>query len=47
MSRMASWQLPERWVRVDGIPRTGVGKLDKQLLRSRYAAGELLPESTC
>ena len=26
MSRMASWQVPERWVRVDGIPRTGVGQ---------------------
>lgn len=37
MSRMARWQVPERWVRVDGIPKTGVGKIDKQLLRSRYA----------
>jgi fatty-acyl-CoA synthase len=43
-SQMASWQVPERWARVDAIPRTGVGKLDKQLLRSRYAEGELAPE---
>ena len=38
-ARMASWQVPDRWVRVEAIPRTGVGKLDKQLLRSTYAQG--------
>ena len=42
--KVARWQLPERWVRtVDAIPRTGVGKLDKQALRRDYAAGSLKP----
>jgi fatty-acyl-CoA synthase len=40
-SRVARWQLPERWAVVDAVPRTSVGKFDKKLLRARYAAGEL------
>ena len=39
--RLASWQVPERWARVETIPKTGVGKFDKEQLRQRYAAGEL------
>jgi fatty-acyl-CoA synthase len=39
--RVARWWIPERWVFVDDIPRTSVGKLDKKLLRSRYAAQQL------
>lgn len=39
--RVARWWLPERWVFADAIPRTSVGKYDKRLLRSQYAAGEL------
>jgi len=39
--RVARWWLPERWVFADAIPRTGVGKYDKRLLRGQYAAGEL------
>lgn len=39
---MARWQLPERVLVVPEIPRTGVGKIDKQLLRERRAAGELV-----
>jgi fatty-acyl-CoA synthase len=36
---MARWHLPERWAFVDQVPRTGVGKYDKKLIRSRYADG--------
>jgi fatty-acyl-CoA synthase len=38
------WQVPERWARLDALPRTTVGKIDKQALRGRYAAGELTVE---
>jgi fatty-acyl-CoA synthase len=31
------WWLPERWVFVDEIPRTSVGKYDKKAIRARYA----------
>jgi acyl-CoA synthetase (AMP-forming)/AMP-acid ligase II len=31
------WWLPERWVSVDEIPRTSVGKYDKKAIRARYA----------
>lgn len=31
------WQLPERILFVESIPKTSVGKLDKKLLRARYA----------
>lgn len=39
--RVARWWLPERWAIIDAVPRTGVGKFDKKVLRARYAAGEL------
>ena len=35
------WQLPERWARIDEVPKTSVGKFDKKVLRARYAAGML------
>lgn len=35
--RFASWQLPEQIVHVAQLPRTGVGKLDKKVLRNEYA----------
>ena len=38
--RVVKWWLPERWVFVDSIPKTSVGKFDKKLLRSRYHDGE-------
>jgi fatty-acyl-CoA synthase len=38
------WQVPERWARLEALPRTTVGKIDKQALRARYAAGELTVE---
>jgi fatty-acyl-CoA synthase len=34
------WWLPERWVFVDEIPRTSVGKYDKKAIRARYADGD-------
>jgi fatty-acyl-CoA synthase len=40
-SRVAKWWVPERWVFVDEVPRTSVGKHDKKLLRARYAQGSL------
>jgi fatty-acyl-CoA synthase len=33
------WHLPERWTFIDKVPRTGVGKFDKKLVRARYASG--------
>ena len=39
--RVAHWQVPERWAVIDEVPKTSVGKFDKKVLRSRYAAGEL------
>jgi fatty-acyl-CoA synthase len=39
--RLARWQLPERWVFVDAVPKTSVGKFDKKQLRARYADGAL------
>ncbi|WP_446665807.1 long-chain fatty acid--CoA ligase [Flexivirga sp. B27] len=39
--KVARWQLPERWVLIDEVPKTSVGKFDKKRLRERYAAGEL------
>ncbi|MGB3699208.1 MAG: long-chain-fatty-acid--CoA ligase [Gordonia sp. (in: high G+C Gram-positive bacteria)] len=35
--QFAKWQLPEVVIYVDSLPRTGVGKLDKKVLRSEYA----------
>jgi fatty-acyl-CoA synthase len=39
--RVARWWLPERWARIDEVPKTSVGKFDKKVLRQRYAEGEL------
>jgi fatty-acyl-CoA synthase len=44
--KVAHWQLPERWAFIDEVPKTSVGKFDKKVIRSRYAAGELAVEST-
>ncbi len=32
--RFAKWQLPEHWVSLDEVPKTGVGKFDKKRLRA-------------
>jgi len=33
----ARWQLPDRVIYVDALPRTSVGKLDKKAMRAAYA----------
>lgn len=40
-SRVAHWQLPERWTFIDEVPKTSVGKYDKKRLRSSHADGAL------
>lgn len=40
-SRVAHWQVPERWAFIDEVPKTSVGKFDKKVLRQRYAEGDL------
>jgi fatty-acyl-CoA synthase len=39
--RVPRWQVPERWVVIDEIPKTSVGKFDKRRLREQYRAGAL------
>ncbi|HEY5833304.1 long-chain fatty acid--CoA ligase [Streptomyces sp.] len=39
--RVARWQVPERWAVVAAVPKTSVGKFDKKVIRTSYAAGEL------
>ncbi|HEX6467930.1 MAG TPA: long-chain fatty acid--CoA ligase [Streptosporangiaceae bacterium] len=40
-SRVAKWQVPERWAFVGEVPKTSVGKFSKKTLRDLYAAGDL------
>jgi fatty-acyl-CoA synthase len=40
-TKVARWQVPERWAFIDEVPKTSVGKFDKKVLRKRYADGEL------
>jgi fatty-acyl-CoA synthase len=40
--RVGRWWIPEAWAWVARLPRTGVGKLDKQALRADFTDG-LLP----
>ncbi|MEO6313627.1 MAG: long-chain fatty acid--CoA ligase [Chitinophagaceae bacterium] len=40
--KFAAYQLPDRYVFLQNIPKTSVGKLDKKELRRLYAAGELV-----
>ncbi len=37
------WQLPDRLELLDSVPKTGVGKFDKKVLRSRYGASSPPP----
>ncbi len=39
--RVSRWWLPERWVFIEEVPKTSVGKFDKKTLRARYAEGSL------
>ena len=40
-TRIAHWQLPERWSVVESVPKTSVGKFDKKVIRREYAEGQL------
>lgn len=40
-TRVARWQVPERWAFVAEVPKTSVGKFDKKSLRAKYAEGTL------
>ena len=37
----AKYQLPDRFLFIDEVPKTSVGKFDKKVLRAQYTAGEL------
>ena len=39
--RVPRWWIPESWICVEDIPRTGVGKFDKKLMRDLLQAGRL------
>ena len=43
--RLARWQLPERWAFVDVVPKTSVGKFDKQALRTHYDNNDFAVET--
>ncbi|MFE2540952.1 long-chain fatty acid--CoA ligase [Actinacidiphila glaucinigra] len=38
-TRVARWQVPERWTSLETLPKTSVGKADKKALRKDYAEG--------
>jgi len=40
-SKVAGWQVPERWAFIDEVPKTSVGKFDKKVLRAQYGDGAL------
>jgi fatty-acyl-CoA synthase len=44
--KVAGWWIPERWSVIEEIPRTGVGKFNKKLLRERHSQGALAVEDT-
>ena len=39
--RLHKRQVPERWIVLDAVPTTAVGKLDKSALRERCAEGAM------
>ncbi len=40
-TKVAHWQVPERWAFIDAVPKTSVGKFDKKTVRARFAEGGL------
>jgi fatty-acyl-CoA synthase len=38
------WWIPERYAWLEEIPRTSVGKIDKNAIRDRLTAGEIVPD---
>ena len=45
VTKVAKWQVPERWSFIDEVPKTSVGKFDKKVLRARHEKGDLQVES--
>jgi fatty-acyl-CoA synthase len=43
-TKVAKWQVPERWSFIDEVPKTSVGKFDKKVLRARHEKGDLTVE---
>ncbi len=43
-TKVAKWQVPERWSYIDELPKTSVGKFDKKVLRARHEKGDLIVE---
>ena len=41
LERFPKFWLPDQYVVVDEIPKTGVGKMDKKVLRQMFADAEL------
>lgn len=39
--KVAKWWLPDLWTFIENVPRTGVGKYDKKLLRDQLSRGGL------
>ncbi|MGH2828880.1 MAG: long-chain-fatty-acid--CoA ligase, partial [Actinomycetota bacterium] len=39
--KVARWWLPERWAIIPEVPKTGIGKFDKKVLRGMHAEGRL------
>jgi fatty-acyl-CoA synthase len=37
-SQFARWWLPERYLFLDELPKTSVGKFDKKAMRAHYSA---------
>ena len=35
--KVARWWLPDEYVFVDEVPKTGTGKFDKKVIRDRYS----------
>lgn len=44
--KMARFMVPEYWAQIDELPRTSVGKLDKQQLRAQVLSGAISYERT-
>jgi fatty-acyl-CoA synthase len=42
--QVPGWWIPERWLSLEALPKTSVGKVDKKLLRLRHAEGQLVGE---
>jgi fatty-acyl-CoA synthase len=40
-TKVARWQVPERWAFIDEVPKTSVGKFDKKVLRAQHEKGDL------